>query len=223
MGGGGVYAWHHNGDLVDGWPKLNVARTESSPIIGDMDGDGYPDVITTFYDGTIYSWGSDGKLKWSKKGLGPGLRSPIIDDIDKDGDVEIAVANIEGYMYVWDLDAPYNPSTMEWPMFQHDVRHTGNYEKPESEYQEGWPKKIDNVEFRNPPATADIDNDGFDEIIIASDSIDFDCQLYGWNHDVSSLEGNWPVNLSEKCIDMAPSIGDIDNDGYKDIVINSKT
>ena len=61
---------------------------------------------------------------------------PLLDDLDNDGDVEL-VANSQvdipcenpngGYLTIktWDLEAPYNKSSVEWPMFQHDPYNTG--------------------------------------------------------------------------------------------------
>ncbi len=37
---GKVYAWHHNGTPVDGWPKETGERVCSSPTIGDIEDDG---------------------------------------------------------------------------------------------------------------------------------------------------------------------------------------
>jgi hypothetical protein len=31
---------------------------------------------------------------------------------------------------VWEFDAPYDPTTMHWPMFQHDLRRSGRYAPP---------------------------------------------------------------------------------------------
>ena len=51
---GHVYMWHHDGTTVDGWPVPVVSlgpgtspfnRVVSSPAIGDVDGDGIPDVV----------------------------------------------------------------------------------------------------------------------------------------------------------------------------------
>lgn len=52
---------------------------------------------------------------------------PSILDIDADGKLEL-VLSTNNYIYVWDLNSTYDPSKMDWPMFQHDPTHTGNYE-----------------------------------------------------------------------------------------------
>jgi hypothetical protein len=48
-------------------------------------------------------------------------------DIDNDNKVEVVVAGGDGKVYMWDMKGTYNSSTMEWPVFQHDLQHTGCY------------------------------------------------------------------------------------------------
>ena len=61
--------------------------------------------------------------------------TPIIADLDGDGDVEVIVAANDyfqgqggkGGIYIYDLDAPYDESKMEWPMWNHDTHNTSWY------------------------------------------------------------------------------------------------
>ena len=85
----------------------------------------------------IYAFDKNGNLieGWPKSIEGSFMySSPFLGDIDNDNEVDLIVA---GYslnydkkvkkLYVWNLNNPYNPETMEWPMFQHDSQHTGFY------------------------------------------------------------------------------------------------
>jgi cysteine-rich repeat protein len=63
------------------------------------------------------------------KGVRPHITTS---DLDGDGNLELIASDTDwdkkySSIYVWDLDAPYDTETMEWPMFQHDPQHTGNY------------------------------------------------------------------------------------------------
>ena len=106
-----VYAWHHNGDLVGGWPvhPKNLYNWDtyiaSSPAIADVDGDGELEILFSMMedvqvynaDGTLQEleqpdvppgWGRDGLLK-IPQWLLPIAGSPAVGDADGDGNVEV--------------------------------------------------------------------------------------------------------------------------------------
>ena len=65
--------------------------------------------------------------------------SPSLIDIDKDGDVEVVFTynylvfpteTLSFTIDILDLPGSYDATTMHWPMFQHDLKHTGLYSKP---------------------------------------------------------------------------------------------
>ncbi len=132
------YVWHHDGTMVDGWPIIfpwdgsqNVDYIYAQPVIGDIDGDRDVEIIVGSYNNKLYAWHHDGTIVdgWPKI-IGDSVDSTAaIADIDNDDLVEVVVAGDDGKIYVWDLDAIYNLSHMEWPMFQHDSHHTGLYTK----------------------------------------------------------------------------------------------
>ncbi|OYT52616.1 MAG: hypothetical protein B6U72_07635 [Candidatus Altiarchaeales archaeon ex4484_2] len=57
---GRVYAWHHDGSNVTGWPRSTGDYVISSPALGDLDGDGSLEVVIGSYDGRVYAWHHDG-------------------------------------------------------------------------------------------------------------------------------------------------------------------
>jgi hypothetical protein len=144
--GGSTYVFRSDGSVVEGWPQDMCWTDWYSPVVGDVTGDGVPDVVTNtnYLYGTcsVYAWDFQGELiEGFPKVTGASVDPPVvITDMDNDGYVElIATSNlrmwgdadmVQGCIYVWELDASYDPATMHWPMFQHDLQLTGRYERP---------------------------------------------------------------------------------------------
>ena len=118
-----LYAWNGRGRRLPGWPVLaqdggDQAKILSSPAIGDLDGDGSPDVVegtaeaygtTPTTTGRVYAFSARGRLLpgWpvkpealSAEGIplaGEGVpMSPSLADVDGDGRDEVAVAAFTG-------------------------------------------------------------------------------------------------------------------------------
>jgi hypothetical protein len=109
--------------------------TRFSPVIGDIDGDRFPDVVVaSLWDVNAVNYRGEMiagfPLEITKSDRAP---SPTITDLDNDGKIEIVASTDsmdsleDPIIYVWDLDTPYDPLNMPWPMYQHDVGHSGRY------------------------------------------------------------------------------------------------
>lgn len=137
VGAGSVYAWHHNGTLVQGWPvrpenaQGNNAYLISSPTIGDVDGDGSLEVLfSTIWDVQVYN--ANGTFQQLLATLWTIWASPALGDTDADGYQEIWIGG--GYYpdpqngRLWRFESDTSGgSNMPWPMFQHDAQNTGRY------------------------------------------------------------------------------------------------
>lgn len=147
---GKLCAFNWLGQAPDGWGqgiKLSSSAEfaiESSPVVGDVTGDGVPEVVVGCNDGNIYAVYADainhrengvltGPIAWVRCCVPPNktsahvYTSPVIDDLDGDGKVEVLAAGDEG-VYVFHFDAPYNasnPSLYPWPTFHRDNERTG--------------------------------------------------------------------------------------------------
>ncbi len=102
-----VYAYDHNGNTLPGWPAVTVGCTFSSPAIGDITGDGVPEIAigTQSVNGngteSVTVLQPTGRTLWRAEGLGgPTWCSPVLGDVDGDGLAEV-IAGSGQRMYAW--------------------------------------------------------------------------------------------------------------------------
>ncbi len=254
----GVGSASTNPPQFPGWPNEVPDATANSPAIGDINGDGYPEVIIG--NRRLYAWHHTGEEILDGDGLPssfgvfsslgdgfigppalanidgapgmeivaaaytsqeififngaaevlPGWPRPTIDlvranvalgDVDGDGNLEVVAVDQNAYLYVWHtdgtelMDGDANPAT------------DGVFKRlpPTNQWQ------------YQPPALADLDNDGREEIIIATQ----DKMLYVFNDDGSDLTG-WPRALPNYA-GGGVVVGDIDGNGDLEIVLTVRS
>ncbi|PXF58268.1 MAG: hypothetical protein C4B59_13600 [Candidatus Methanogaster sp.] len=188
-----VYAWHHDGSTVTGWPKRTFGGDVSfSPALGDIDGDGDIEIVVGSDNYKVYAWHHTGSTVtgWPKKTNYYVRSSPALGDIDGDGDIEIVVGSCDRRVYAW--------------------HHDGSAVT-------GWPKKTGGYVYSS-PALGDIDGDGDIEVVVGSASPEGNHKVYAWHHDGSTVTG-WPKKTGS--IHSSPALGDIDGDGDIEIVVSS--
>jgi len=178
-----VYAFRNDGTPLDGWPRQGFY-----PVLGDIDGDGYPEIVCRANASTLLAYRHNSDFMWGRGTGFSAYTGPSLGDIDGDGiaDVIDIVHSFEGHNYkifafngsggsirgfpvvvaeetrdaFWgpgmvalgdingdslvDLvtgsllpgdgrvysvltDGAYDRSTLDWPMYGHDSRHTGRY------------------------------------------------------------------------------------------------
>ncbi|MGD9403188.1 MAG: FG-GAP-like repeat-containing protein, partial [bacterium] len=134
-----VYVFSHDGIVRPGWPKASTGEFESSPVVGDIDGDGDPEILIGCTDNHLYAWHADGTpvKGWPRYVIHEIYSTPAICDLDGDGDVEVVVGGYDGLVHVFDLSAPYDPEAMEWPKHNHDTFNSQLYGGPSKAGVEG--------------------------------------------------------------------------------------
>jgi len=170
-----------DGSPLPGWPKFFPgSNIYATPVIGDITGDGIPEVIVSlsFSDGSrIYAFGADGSVAegWPRS-LGSGLViSLMMGDVDGDGKPEVVAKDEQGVIYLL------------YPDPAKDSRHeTG----------------VGNTVF---PALADLDGDGKAEIIDCPyDPYTYKGALHAFREDWSEPKG-FPVRVDS----VAPTCGGV--------------
>jgi len=208
-----VVLW--NGTLAPGFPAALPAEVVSSPAVGDVTGDGIPEIVVGY--GSLYSPGDpggvrafrrDGSVLWDRTSIDfhvdgvpdPVIGAPAIGDIDGDGANDVTWGSIDGRIYL--------------------VNGATGADKP------GWPRFVRDSSFSS-PAIADIDGDGKRDVVIGTDAhkeqSPFNTPDGGCLH-VFRYDGTEVVGFP-RCVDQqigsAPAVGDINGDGLPEIVVGT--
>jgi hypothetical protein len=200
-----VYVYKGNATVFPGWPRPINHVPASSAAVGDITGDGVPEIIAESYS-SLFAWHANGDSLpgfpfTMPNGDVNSYSSPVLADLDGDNIREIVfgthVLGGGGYVYV--------------------IKNNGTI-------LSGWPKSTPYWIY-SPPSVGFIDGDNMLDIAIGdgggtiSGSPVF--TLYAWNKNGVALTG-FPVT-GLWSIDNQPVIADIDNDNMSEIIIDDNT
>ncbi len=243
-GWGKVGIWEDLQVELRGWGQCNGVRAESyrtnfadgPAVIADVNGDGVNEVVATgnVYDCHagyppsryigVYIFNAD-RSRFNQDGfdwrtvpvdtgaplaedynvIESALPNPVVADLDGDGRMEILFPSYDGRLHAYWLDKTEHHN---WP---YNVSATGP-----------------GIRFASEPVVADLDNDGFAEVIFTSwpqKSGNYTGKLHILNYqgqviheiDLPAASGNpsWNGALA------APTLGNIDNDADLELVLNT--
>lgn len=201
-----VYAWHHDGSSVAGWPFTTGSYIYAGVAVGEIDGDGYPEVVFISNDGYLYAVSNDGLVlpgwpkllehSWPHSGGSIGQCPPTLVDLDGDGMQDVLFSSNKFFVtYAFDFQG-------------RDIA--------------GWPKALEEWEYSDVVAAGDLDDDGSPEVVVGvfgpCDHCNYN-KIYAWHSDGSPVAG-WPVLLEDYYWSPVWDIvlADVDNDGALDVV-----
>lgn len=211
------------------WSSTDTNCHHASPVLADVTGDGKLEIIVATNNGNVVVYRHDGSLVWQKDigpdfGMAAGKQriasSPAVADIDADGKMEVVVGVgtvhssvcTQGGVIVLDH---LGRTKGGWPFLTQD---------------DGIPPSGCRDTVFSTPALGDLDVDGDLEIVFGS----FDKRVYALHHNGQLVSGFPPDsnhfdrfgwgNLKGRLADTiwgSPSLADINDDGYLEIVIGT--
>lgn len=202
-GAGGAPALAPRFDVTYGYERFNVQgsidQVTGSPALGDVTGDGTPDLVVGGMDGTLRALDAATGAVLREITVDPGAMiqaTPTLVDIDGDPTLEVLVGTVRrlvGASGVRIYDMATNP--------------------PALRFNRASAPNSNDAGFFASPVAGDVDGDGALDVV----AMGFDQRLHAWRLDGSYLPG-FPVYTYDTSL-STPALADIDGDGRRDIVV----
>ncbi len=195
--GGLLWALNENGQAEPGFPKHIRQVIWSSPALGDLNGDQFPEIVvgTGFFYGDdvaqgdgyyVYAWDHLGNPVpgWPAPTGGNVFSSPALADVNGDGSLEVACGCNDGWLRLWASNG-----SLIWQRYKDGSQELGS------------------------PVIGDINSDGQPEILIGD----------SWTLTAYDVAGNLVLGQFQDggILFSTPALGDIDKDGKVEVLLSS--
>ncbi|MGC9314196.1 MAG: T9SS type A sorting domain-containing protein [bacterium] len=196
-----LYAFEGTGNVLFGFPielDTSEAFSYSSPVLVDMNGDGFLKISCGYHEtmgtsrGKIGLWNNAGEMmsSWPITTAGYGswiYGSPAAGDIDGDGKPEIVITSLNGRGYVLNEDASA-PAP--------------------------WSLGLGIGNFESSPVIYDFDNDGGPDLLFLGNDVDGSIACF--NAPAAEID-SFPFQSDTAWGFATPTVGDFDKDGHVEI------
>jgi len=148
-GEGHLYVFDWQGNVRPGWPVDVHTASEASPIIGDLNGDGTPEILYGGESGVLYGFRPDGTtFPGFPIKVGAEIRAtPTIADANGDGRTDLLLSGWDQQVYLWTFPGLHVRRNVPWGAFKGNMLRNGVYS-----YRE--PTDTDEASVPNPLRTA---------------------------------------------------------------------
>jgi len=128
-GEGHLYVFDWQGNVRPGWPVNVFSASEASPIIGDLNGDGTPEIIYGGESGVLHGFRPDGTIfPGFPIKVGAEIRAtPTITDANGDGRTDLLLAGWDQQVYLWSFSGLFIRRNVPWGAFKGNMLRNGVY------------------------------------------------------------------------------------------------